>query len=203
MATSTRCTFARSGASLMQIDCGTRGAVPRRRSRSTRSSPSSSTCCSRRASTRWRAPTSTTACSATSRAASPRISTTRSNACSTRTQAVVNENANKDADVFNTQRDLTAGMVGKAIGLRMLPDARGKRPPEGRHSLPRPRLPPVCADDELLPHRLREHAVARASASGTRRSSRPSRSDRHGADLPDHRERLVEPVRRLHRQPHR
>ncbi|WP_082093283.1 anaerobic ribonucleoside-triphosphate reductase [Demequina sediminicola] len=35
--------------------------------------------------------------------------------------AVVNENANKDADVFNTQRDLTAGMVGKAIGLRLLP----------------------------------------------------------------------------------
>lgn len=34
---------------------------------------------------------------------------------------VVNENANKDADVFNTQRDLTAGTVGKAIGLRMLP----------------------------------------------------------------------------------
>ncbi len=34
---------------------------------------------------------------------------------------VVNENANKDSDVFNTQRDLTAGMVGKAIGLRMLP----------------------------------------------------------------------------------
>lgn len=36
-------------------------------------------------------------------------------------QAVVNENANKDSDVFNTQRDLTAGAVGKAIGLRMLP----------------------------------------------------------------------------------
>lgn len=34
---------------------------------------------------------------------------------------VVNENANKDSDVFNTQRDLTAGAVGKAIGLRMLP----------------------------------------------------------------------------------
>jgi anaerobic ribonucleoside-triphosphate reductase len=35
--------------------------------------------------------------------------------------AVVHENANKDSDVFNTQRDLTAGAVGKAIGLRMLP----------------------------------------------------------------------------------
>ena len=34
---------------------------------------------------------------------------------------VVNENANKDSEVFNTQRDLTAGIVGKAIGLRMLP----------------------------------------------------------------------------------
>lgn len=36
-------------------------------------------------------------------------------------QTVVNENANKDSDVFNTQRDLTAGAVSKAIGLRMLP----------------------------------------------------------------------------------
>ncbi|MGT2943193.1 anaerobic ribonucleoside-triphosphate reductase [Streptococcus constellatus subsp. viborgensis] len=35
-------------------------------------------------------------------------------------QAVVNENANKDSDVFNTQRDLTAGIVGKSIGLQML-----------------------------------------------------------------------------------
>lgn len=36
-------------------------------------------------------------------------------------ETVVNENANKDSDVFNTQRDLTAGAVGKAIGLKMLP----------------------------------------------------------------------------------
>ena len=36
-------------------------------------------------------------------------------------QAVVNENANKDSNVFNTQRDLTAGIVGKPIGLQMLP----------------------------------------------------------------------------------
>ncbi|MDR0614419.1 MAG: anaerobic ribonucleoside-triphosphate reductase [Lactobacillales bacterium] len=35
--------------------------------------------------------------------------------------AVVNENANKDSEVFNTQRDLTAGIVGKSIGLKMLP----------------------------------------------------------------------------------
>lgn len=34
---------------------------------------------------------------------------------------LVNENANKDAEVFNTQRDLTAGVVGKAIGLKLLP----------------------------------------------------------------------------------
>ena len=34
---------------------------------------------------------------------------------------MVNENANKDSDVFNTQRDLTAGIVGKSIGLKMLP----------------------------------------------------------------------------------
>ena len=36
-------------------------------------------------------------------------------------RALVNENANKDSNIFNTQRDLTAGVVGKAIGLRMLP----------------------------------------------------------------------------------
>ncbi|KXH18570.1 anaerobic ribonucleoside triphosphate reductase, partial [Enterococcus faecium] len=30
-------------------------------------------------------------------------------------------NANKDSNVFNTQRDLTAGIVGKSIGLKMLP----------------------------------------------------------------------------------
>ena len=36
-------------------------------------------------------------------------------------QAVVHENANKDSDLYNTQRDLTAGIVGKSIGLKMLP----------------------------------------------------------------------------------
>ena len=36
-------------------------------------------------------------------------------------QRLVNENANKDSDVFNTQRDLTAGIVGKSIGLKMVP----------------------------------------------------------------------------------
>lgn len=36
-------------------------------------------------------------------------------------QKVVNENANKDSRVFNTQRDLTAGIVAKSIGLTMLP----------------------------------------------------------------------------------
>ena len=34
---------------------------------------------------------------------------------------VVHENANKDARVFNTQRDLTAGVLGKTYGLAMLP----------------------------------------------------------------------------------
>lgn len=34
---------------------------------------------------------------------------------------IVNENANKDSDVFSTQRDLTAGTVGKTVGLRMMP----------------------------------------------------------------------------------
>lgn len=36
-------------------------------------------------------------------------------------KSIVNENANKDSKVFNTQRDLTAGIVGKALGLKLLP----------------------------------------------------------------------------------
>lgn len=36
-------------------------------------------------------------------------------------KTIVNENANKDSKVFNTQRDLTAGIVGKAVGLKLLP----------------------------------------------------------------------------------
>lgn len=35
---------------------------------------------------------------------------------------IVNENANKDSRVFSTQRDLTAGVVGKTIGLTMMPE---------------------------------------------------------------------------------
>lgn len=35
---------------------------------------------------------------------------------------VVNENANKDSNVFNTERDLTAGIVAKAMGLKMMPE---------------------------------------------------------------------------------
>ena len=34
---------------------------------------------------------------------------------------LVHENANKDSNVFNTQRDLTAGTVGKTLGLKMMP----------------------------------------------------------------------------------
>lgn len=36
-------------------------------------------------------------------------------------ETILNENANKDSRVFNTIRDLTAGVTAKAIGLRMLP----------------------------------------------------------------------------------
>ena len=36
-------------------------------------------------------------------------------------ETVNNENANKDANVFNTNRDKTAGQVAKVIGLQMLP----------------------------------------------------------------------------------
>ncbi len=37
-------------------------------------------------------------------------------------RTVVNENANKDSETFNTQRDLTAGIVAKSIGIQMLPE---------------------------------------------------------------------------------
>lgn len=39
---------------------------------------------------------------------------------------IINENANKDHRVFNTQRDLIAGTVSRAIGLKMLPDIVAK-----------------------------------------------------------------------------
>ncbi|MGO1656954.1 MAG: anaerobic ribonucleoside-triphosphate reductase [Lactobacillus delbrueckii] len=35
--------------------------------------------------------------------------------------SIVHENANKDSDVFATQRDLTAGTVGKTVGLTLMP----------------------------------------------------------------------------------
>lgn len=34
---------------------------------------------------------------------------------------LINENANKDSRVFNTQRDLTAGIIARSVGLAMLP----------------------------------------------------------------------------------
>ena len=46
-------------------------------------------------------------------------------------QAVVNENANKDSNVFNTQRDLTAGIVGNPsdfkcfLNMWLMPIKRG------------------------------------------------------------------------------
>lgn len=43
-----------------------------------------------------------------------------------RNDNVVHENANKDSKVFNTQRDLQAGVVSKAIGLKMLPELVAK-----------------------------------------------------------------------------
>ncbi|KRN94769.1 anaerobic ribonucleoside-triphosphate reductase [Pediococcus stilesii] len=39
---------------------------------------------------------------------------------------VVHENANKDSNIFSTRRDLTAGMVGKSIGLTMMPETVAK-----------------------------------------------------------------------------
>ncbi|QDZ69759.1 anaerobic ribonucleoside-triphosphate reductase [Pediococcus pentosaceus] len=39
---------------------------------------------------------------------------------------VVHENANKDSNVFSTRRDLTAGMVGKSVGLTMMPEIVAK-----------------------------------------------------------------------------
>ena len=38
-------------------------------------------------------------------------------------KAIVNENANKDSKTFTTNRDLTAGVVAKVEGLKMLPKA--------------------------------------------------------------------------------
>lgn len=43
-----------------------------------------------------------------------------------RSDTVVHENANKDSNVFSTRRDLTAGMVGKSLGLKMMPQIVAK-----------------------------------------------------------------------------
>ena len=39
---------------------------------------------------------------------------------------VVHENANKDSRVFNTQRDLEAGVVSRSLGLKMMPEVVAK-----------------------------------------------------------------------------
>lgn len=39
---------------------------------------------------------------------------------------IIHENANKDSNVFNTQRDLTAGTVGKTLGLKLMPESIAK-----------------------------------------------------------------------------
>ncbi|MQS53483.1 anaerobic ribonucleoside-triphosphate reductase [Companilactobacillus mishanensis] len=39
---------------------------------------------------------------------------------------IVHENANKDSNIFNTQRDLEAGVASKALGLKMLPELVAK-----------------------------------------------------------------------------
>lgn len=39
---------------------------------------------------------------------------------------IINENANKDHRIYNTQRDLIAGTVSRAVGLKMLPDIVAK-----------------------------------------------------------------------------
>ncbi|MDR3240739.1 MAG: anaerobic ribonucleoside-triphosphate reductase [Lactobacillaceae bacterium] len=43
-----------------------------------------------------------------------------------RDDKTMHENANKDSRVFNTFRDLMAGMIGKSMGLRMLPETVAK-----------------------------------------------------------------------------
>ncbi|MCP0887754.1 anaerobic ribonucleoside-triphosphate reductase [Ligilactobacillus sp. WILCCON 0076] len=48
--------------------------------------------------------------------------TDRLNRLQAQDPALVHENANKDSNVFNTQRDLTAGTVGKTLGLKMMPE---------------------------------------------------------------------------------
>lgn len=41
-------------------------------------------------------------------------------------ETIINENANKDSRVFNTQRDLTSGVVARHTGLKMLPERVAK-----------------------------------------------------------------------------
>ena len=43
-----------------------------------------------------------------------------------RNEDMVHENANKDSNIFNTQRDLEAGVASRAMGLKMLPEIVAK-----------------------------------------------------------------------------
>ena len=52
--------------------------------------------------------------------------TYRLNKLFSRSDTVVHENANKDSKVFNTQRDLQAGSVSRALGLQMMPEVVAK-----------------------------------------------------------------------------
>ena len=52
--------------------------------------------------------------------------TYRLNKLFNQSDTVVHENANKDSKVFNTQRDLEAGSVSRALGLQMMPEVVAK-----------------------------------------------------------------------------
>lgn len=86
-----------------------------------------------------------------------------------RDEALVRENANKDSNVYSTQRDLLARRG--VQGIRLLHAAgRGvQRPHEGRHPLPRRRLLAVHRAVQLLAAELLGYARQRASPSATRR----------------------------------
>ena len=114
----------------------------------------------------------------------------------------IHENANKDSNVYSTQRDLLAGAVSKAAAFNMLPPAVSERPHEGRHSLPRCRLFAVHCPVQLLLAELLGH-VGQWLHSWQRSDLASPKSIAIAATqtYPDHEGRGLQPVWWPDRQP--
>ena len=119
-----------------------------------------------------------------------------------RDEALVRENANKDSNVYSTQRDLLAGAVSKASAFSMLPDAVSNAHMKGDIHFHDADYSPFTAQSNCsLPNYwdMLANAHPRQRADGFAEQH----LHRRHADHPDHEGRGLQPVRRTDRQPRR